>query len=213
MTMVDTQVRPNDVTKFPIIEAMLSVPKEAFVPESLRDAAYVGDNVDLGGGRVVLEARTLAKMLDAADIQPTDRVLDIGCGLGYSAAVMARMAGSVVALEEDAGLAEGAARALSAMLSGEAGGRITLRQGALASGAPDLAPYDVIMVEGAVETVPEAVLSQLADGGRIVCLFAEAALGVVRVGIKADGIVSWRAVFNAGAPVLPGFGKRRGFVL
>lgn len=97
--MVDTQVRPNDVTKFPIIEAMLSVPREAFVPAQRREAAYVGGNIDVGDGRVLLEARTLAKMLDALDIQPTDLVLDIGCGLGYSAAVIARMAEAVVAVE------------------------------------------------------------------------------------------------------------------
>jgi protein-L-isoaspartate(D-aspartate) O-methyltransferase len=207
--MVDTQVRPNDVTKFPIIEAMLSVPRESFVPESMRAAAYVGENVDLGAGRVMLEARTFAKMLDALDIGPSDRVLVIGCGLGYSAAVIARMAGAVVAVEDVEALADGAARTLAA----QGGGRVTLRRGSLAAGAPDLAPYDVILIEGAVETVPDAIPAQLAEGGRIACLFAEGALGVVRIGVKGDGAVSWRPVFNAGAPVLDGFGKRRGFVL
>ncbi len=101
--MVDTQVRPSDVTKFPIINAMLSVPREAFVPDSKREAAYVGENVDLGGDRVVLEPRTLAKLLDALDIQPDEMVLDIGCGLGYSSAVVARLAEAVVAVEEDTG--------------------------------------------------------------------------------------------------------------
>ena len=89
--MVDTQIRPSDVTKFPIIDAMLAVPREIFVPAQLREAAYVGENVELGGGRVVLEPRTLAKMLDALDIHADDLVLDIGCALGYSAAVMARL--------------------------------------------------------------------------------------------------------------------------
>ena len=93
--MVDTQVRPNDVTKFPIIEAMLAIPREVFVPGAQREAAYVGGNVEIAPGRVVLEARTLAKMLDALDIRPSDLVLDVGCGLGYSTAVIARMAEAV----------------------------------------------------------------------------------------------------------------------
>ncbi len=90
--MVDTQVRPSDVTKFPIIDAMLTVRREAFVPQSKRNVAYVGENIDIGVGRVVLEPRTFAKMLDALDIQRSDVVLDIGCGLGYSSAVLAHMA-------------------------------------------------------------------------------------------------------------------------
>jgi protein-L-isoaspartate(D-aspartate) O-methyltransferase len=208
-TMVDTQVRPNDVTKFPIIEAMLSVPKEAFVPDGLRAAAYVGENVDLGRGRVVLEARTFAKMLDALDIGPDDRALVVGCGLGYSAAVIARMAGAVVGLEQDHGLADGAAQALAA----QGVDRVTLRRGPLAEGAADAGPFDVIVIEGAVEVVPDAILAQLAEGGRIASLFAEGSLGVVRIGVKGDGTVSWRSAFNAGAPVLDGFRKRRGFVL
>ena len=99
-TMVDTQVRPSDVTKFPIIDAMLSVPRELFVPADKREAAYVGENIDLGDGRVVLEPRTLAKMLEAADIQPGELVLDIGCGFGYSSALAARMAEAVISLED-----------------------------------------------------------------------------------------------------------------
>ena len=111
--MVDTQVRPNDVTKFPIIAAMLAVPREAFVPASRREAAYVGENVELAPGRVLLEPRNFAKMLDALDIQPTETVLDIGCGLGYSTAVIARMAEAVVAVEEDEALVAEAQRTLS----------------------------------------------------------------------------------------------------
>ena len=112
--MVDTQVRPSDVTKYPIIEAMLAVPREIYLPEASREAAYVGENLAIGAGRVVLEARTLAKMLDALDIQPEERVLDIGCGMGYSAAVIARLAGSVVAVEADEALAVAARRTLAA---------------------------------------------------------------------------------------------------
>ena len=111
--MVDTQVRPNDVTKFPVIEAMLAVPREEFVPAGRRAVAYSGENLDIGRGRVLLEPRTLAKMVDALDIQPDDLILDLGCGYGYSAAVMARMAEAVVAIEDDADMAAEAERRLA----------------------------------------------------------------------------------------------------
>lgn len=207
--MVDTQIRPSDVTKFPIIDAMLSVPREAFVPRALREAAYVGENVDLGGGRVVLEPRTLAKMLDALEIRGDELVLDIGCGLGYSTAVMARMAELVVAVEEDETMA-GEAQAL---LSDHGADNVVVHHGPLTQGAPEHGPYDVIALQGAVAHLPEGLTDQLKEGGRIACLFAEGALGVVRIGYKIDGEISWRFSFNAGAPVLPGFEKHAAFTL
>jgi protein-L-isoaspartate(D-aspartate) O-methyltransferase len=207
--MVDTQVRPNDVTKFPIIEAMLAVPREAFLPDALAEAAYMGENIALGAGRVVLEARTLAKMLDALDIGPADRVLDVGCAYGYSAAVIARMAGSVVAVEEDAGMAAAAVARLAA--EGTANAQVVT--GPLSAGAAIQGPYDAICVQGAVESMPDVIIAQLKDGGRIGCLYMEGALGICRVGHKRDGGVSWRFAFNAGAPVLPGFGALKTFSL
>ena len=207
--MVDTQVRPSDVTKFPIIDAMLSVPREAFVPSGLREAAYVGENLLLPGGRTMLEPRTLAKMLDAADIQPNEVLLDVGCGLGYSAAIAACIAEFVVALEDDA---ERAAEAQS-NLSDHGIDNAAVITGPLAEGAAKSAPYDVIMVQGAVETMPAALTDQLRDGGRIVAIFAVGALGTVRIGLKTDGRVSWRFGFNAGAPLLEGFRKERAFAL
>ena len=206
--MVDTQVRPNDVTKFPIIEAMLHVPREDFVPPARREAAYIGENVEIAPGRVLMEPRNFAKLLDTLDVQPSDLVLDIGCGLGYSAAVIARMAEAVVALEEET-LAAQAQETLAA-----AGvDNIAVIAGELAAGAAKHGPYDVIIVEGAVEAVPQAVLEQLKEGGRIGALFMEGALGTVRIGRKIDGEISWRYAFNAAAPVLPGFTAAKGFVL
>ncbi|MGQ0564864.1 MAG: protein-L-isoaspartate O-methyltransferase family protein [Gemmobacter sp.] len=209
MMMVDTQVRPSDVTKFPIIDAMLSVPREAYVPVDLREAAYVGDNIALAPGRVVLDPRTLAKMLDALDIQRSEMVLVVAAGLGYSTAVVARLAEAVVAVEEDPALAAEAERTLSA----EGVDNAVVMTGPLALGAARHGPYDVIVIEGGVESVPQPILDQLKDGGRIGAPYVAAGVGVVRIGIRRGGAVSWRDAFNAGAPVLPGFGRARAFTL
>lgn len=208
-TMVDTQVRPADVTKFPIIDAMLSVPREEFVPDALREAAYIGENLDLGAGRVVLEPRTLAKMLDALDVQNDELVLDVGSAFGYSSAVIARIAQAVVALEVDADMAQEAQTALGSLDIDN----VIVHQGELAEGAAQHGPYDAIMIEGGAEEVPGAILEQLKDGGRIVCLFMEGALGVVRVGYMTHGHVDWWDDFNATAPVLPGFERKVAFAL
>ncbi|KRW98045.1 protein-L-isoaspartate O-methyltransferase [Paracoccus sp. PXZ] len=207
--MVDTQVRPNEVTSYPVIEAMLNVPREQFVPESRRDVAYVGNNIDLAPGRVLLEPRTLGKMMDVLNLQNDDLVLDVGCGYGYAAAVMARIAEAVVAVEEDAAMAAEAESRLAA----QDVFNVAVVQGALAEGCPGQAPYDAILIEGAVEQVPEALAEQLREGGRIVALFREGNLGTVRIGHKLDGRVNWRFAFNAVAPLLPGFARPRGFVL
>jgi protein-L-isoaspartate(D-aspartate) O-methyltransferase len=207
--MVDTQVRPSDVTKFPIIEAMLAVPREAYVPRELREAAYLGENLAIAPHRVLLEPRTMAKLLDALDIQPNEMVLDLGCGRGYSAAVIARLAEAVVAVEDDAGLAAQAENTLAA----ENVDNAAVITGPLVQGAPKHGPYDVITVQGAIETLPPALADQLKEGGRIGCLFMEGTLGTARIGYKVDGIVTWRYAFNASAPVLPGFEVQRGFAL
>lgn len=207
--MVDTQVRPSDVTRFPIIEAMLAVPRESYVPANKREAAYVGENLDLGQGRVMLDPRTLAKMLDTLDIQPDEMVLDLGCGLGYSTAVISRLAEAVVAVEEDADLASEAQSTLSA----EGVDNAAVVAGPLAEGAAKHGPYDAIMVEGAVEHLPAGLAAQLKEGGRIAAIFMEGALGVCRIGYKLDGGLTWRFAFNASAPVMPGFEKNRAFVL
>lgn len=207
--MVDTQIRPSDVTKFPIIEAFLNVPRERFVPAGKEEAAYVGGNLNLGGRRVMLEPRTLAKMLDALDLGPKDLVLVLGAGLGYSAAVIGALAQAVVVVESDEMLAQDAESALSEQEVFNA----ALVRGPLAEGAADHGPYDAILIEGAVETISDAVLSQLKEGGRIIAIFADGALGVVRIGYKVGDNVTWRFVFNAGAPVLEEFTRAEGFVL
>ncbi len=207
--MVDTQVRPSDVTKFTIIDAMLSIPREAFVPAGLREAAYVGENLAIGGGRVMLEPRTLGKMLDGLMIESSHVALDLGCGLGYSTAVLAQMCHFVVAVEDDDARAATAQETLSEHSVDNA----AVMTGPLAEGSAKSGPYDIITVQGAVEQVPAALLAQLRDGGRIACIFAEGALGVVRIGHKIDGVVNWRFSFNAGAPLLAGFEKEATFAL
>lgn len=207
--MVDNQIRPSDVTKYPIIAAMLEVPRERFVPDALREAAYAGENLVLAPGRVLLDPRTLAKMLDALDIQPGELVLDLGVGFGYSAAVIARLAEAVIAVEADE---EMAAEAEAVLVETGADNAVVVT-GPLADGAAKHGPYDVIVLEGAVETVPEALAAQLKEGGRIAALFMEGALGVCRIGLKHDGRIVWRFGFNAAAPVLPGFAAKREFAL
>lgn len=207
--MVDTQVRPSDVTKFPIIDAMLTVPREQFVPDSLREAAYAGENLEIGQGRVLLEPRTFAKMLEAADIQPDDLVLDVACGLGYSAAVAARLAEAVIALEDNAELCADAEAALA-----DAGAdNVAVVEGQLVVGAAKHGPYDVILIEGGVEIVPDALIDQLKPGGRMVAIFEEAHLGTVKVGYRTESAIDWRFSFNANGPVLTGFHRSEEFAL
>ncbi len=207
--MVDTQVRPQDVTKFNIIDAMLSVSREAYLPDELKPVAYMGENLTLSGGRVVLEPRSFGKVLDALDVQPDELVLDLACGLGYSSAVLAHLAEAVVAVEDVDGLAGEAQSTLSA----QGADNVAVIDGPVADGAAKHGPYDVICIQGGVEAVPATILDQLKDGGRIAAIFMSGPLGECRVGHKIDGKVTWRMSFNATAPVLPGFTTEPGFVL
>jgi len=207
--MVDTQVRPSDVTKFPIIEAMLSVPRERFVPGDARDTAYRDGPISLDDGRAMLEVRVLAKMLDALDISPDELVLDLGCGLGYSSAIVARMAEAVVALEENPDMAAEA----EALLGEADADNVAVVTGALAEGAAKHGPYDVILLQGGVKELPETLEAQLGDGGRIAAIFMRGALGVCRIGHKTGNMVDWRDAFNAAAPILPGFSRAAEFQL
>ena len=207
--MVDTQIRPSDVTKFPIIEAFLSVPREKFVPDGKREAAYIGENFKIGQSRVILEPRTLAKLLDALDIRNDELVLDIGPGLGYSSAVISPMAEVVIALEDDSSMANEAKEILT-----EVGAdNVVIQIGKLEDGAPEHGPYDVIILQGGVEKIPSSILNQLKNGGRVGAIFVEEGLGTAKIGFKLNDKINWRYSFNAAAPVLPGFFKQKDFVL
>ena len=207
--MVDTQIRPSDVTKFPIIEAFLSVPREKFVPDGKREAAYIGENFKIGQSRVILEPRTLAKLLDALDIRNDELVLDIGSGLGYSSAIISLMAEVVIAVEDDSSLVSEAEEILS-----EIGvDNVVVQIGKLEDGAPEHGPYDVIILQGGVGEIPGSILNQLKNGGRIGAIFIEEGLGTAKIGFKLNNKITWRYSFNAAAPILSGFSKQKDFVL
>jgi protein-L-isoaspartate(D-aspartate) O-methyltransferase len=206
--MVDRQVRPADVTRYPIIAAMLAVPRELFVPDELRPVAYLGEHVPIAPGRVLLDPRVFAKMLDALNVGPADLVLDVGCGLGYSTAVLARMAEAVVALESDPGMAAEA----EALLAAQSVDNAVVQAGPLEAGVPAHGPFDAIIVEGGIEVLPDALAGQLKPGGRVAAIVVEENRGQAQLGLMAaDGIV-WRRIFDATAPVLPGFAKAKAFV-
>jgi protein-L-isoaspartate(D-aspartate) O-methyltransferase len=199
--MVDCQVRPSDVTKYSIIETLLTVPREIYVPSEKKAVAYAGEHIALSSDRFLLDARTFAKMLDAVNIRATDLVLDLGCGLGYSAAVLSRLAEVVVAVEEDAELAAAAADTLSE----KSADNVLVINAPLAAGDAKHGPYDVVITQGAIQELPAAILDQIKDGGRIVSIFVENNLGQCRVGLKAGGEIAWRYAFDANAPILSGF--------
>src|SRR5580700_8773418 len=163
--MVDGQVRTADVTDLDLIAAMAALPRERFVPPALAEQAYRDGDIAIGDGRVLLKPMVLAKLIQAARVRSSDHVLDVGCGTGYSSAVLARLAGSVVGLEEDAALVSRAKAALAA--AGASG--VTLATGPLAAGWPGAAPYDFIVLNGATEIVPDGFASQLKPDGRRVC--------------------------------------------
>ena len=207
--MVDTQIRPSDVTKFPIIDAFLSVPREKFVPDGKREAAYIGENFQIGHSRVILEPRTLAKLLDALDIQNDELVLDIGSGLGYSSAIISLIAEVVIAIEDDSTLASEAGEILSEIGADS----VVVEVNKLEEGAPEHGPYDVIIIQGGVEEIPGSILKQLKNGGRVGAIFIEEGLGTAKIGFKLNDKINWRYSFNAAAPVLPGFFKQKDFAL
>src|SRR5579862_2843259 len=205
--MVDGQVRTADVTNLDLIAAMLAVPRELFVPPGLAAQAYVDGDIPIGAGRALLKPMVLAKLIQGAQVDAGDHVLDVACGTGYSSAVLARIVGSVVALEEDAALAQRAEEALTAP-----GAHVTVVRGPLNAGWPAAGPYDVILLNGATEIVPDALGRQLKPHGRLACIFGRAPNGKGMIYRLVEGRLVGRPIFDAGAPVLPGFVAPPAFV-
>jgi protein-L-isoaspartate(D-aspartate) O-methyltransferase len=210
--MVDGQVRPSDVTDLRIIDAMLELPRELFVPERQRAMAYLDLDLDVSEGgsarRFLIKPVVTAKMLQAADIRDTDSVLVAGCATGYTAALVARLAGQVTATEVDPSLAA-MARQILAQLGLE---RVTVRAADVAEGDPANAPYDVIVLDGATEVTPDRLYGQLRDGGRLVGIFALTRPPRAMIVTRSHGDFGSRALFDASAPVLPGLERRPAFV-
>jgi protein-L-isoaspartate(D-aspartate) O-methyltransferase len=209
--MVDGQVRTADVTDHRIIAAMLELPRERFVPPAKADLAYADFEIPVGAespSRRLMRPRNLAKLIQAADVAGDDRVLDVGGATGYGAAVLARLAAEVVALESDPALAALAGRAL-----GDCGvHNLSVVTGPLDRGWPARAPYDVIVLEGASEIVPRSLFPQLVDGGRLVCIEGRGQACRAMLYVAAGGAVSGRSVFDGAAPLLPGFAAPPVFV-
>jgi len=206
--MVETQLATSGVANLRVQAAMAAVARERFVPAAKRAMAYCDLPVEVAPGRHVLDPRSFAKLLMLADVQADDRVLDVGCATGYSAAVLSRLAKSVVALEQDAELV----RVAYALLPSVGAENATVVQGALVQGVKVKAPYDVIVVEGAIEEAPQKLLSQLAEGGRLVAVLQQGPSGRGHLFVKENGRIGLRADFDASVPVLSGFRRAVGFV-
>jgi protein-L-isoaspartate(D-aspartate) O-methyltransferase len=205
-TMVDGQVRTSDVTDLRVIGAMQEVARERFVPAAWRAIAYLDRDVPVNeAGRALIKPMVLGKLLQAAAIVSTERVLDVGCATGYSSAVLARLAARVVALEEDQVLAAAAGEALGSA-------NVVVAAGPLAGGWPGEAPYDVILLQGASEVAPDSLLAQLADGGRLLAVIGSGPMGKATIYRKAGKHVTAQPLFDAAAPLLPGFAKAPAFI-
>jgi protein-L-isoaspartate(D-aspartate) O-methyltransferase len=209
LNMVEGQVRPNKVVDQRVVDAMMAVPREQFVPKAARGVAYVDEDIPVAPGRYLIEPMVLGRMLQEARLAPEDIVLVIGAGTGYSAAVLSRIAATVVAVESDADLA----RRASATLQEQGAENAVVVEAPLADGYPKQAPYDVVIIDGAVAEVPEALLGQLAEGGRLVGVVApDGRLGRAMLYERRGGAVAGRVLFEAGTPLLPGFSPAARFV-
>jgi len=202
--MVDGQLRPNRVTNAQLLAAIGELPRERFLPAGLQSVAYADDDVPLGKGRFLMEPMVLARLLQTLQPLPEDKALVVASGAGYGAALLARLVKAVVAVEADAGLAGSAEQTIREL------GIPNVRQvvGKMEEGHAGEAPYDVILIEGAVPHVPQAIVAQLAEGGRLCTVIAGAstgALGVAQLMVKEGGIASGRPIFDAGTPPLLGF--------
>jgi protein-L-isoaspartate(D-aspartate) O-methyltransferase len=207
--MVDSQVRVNDVTDRRLIAAMGQVARETFLPAGKEAMAYADMAVETGPGRWMLAARDFSKLVQIAGVLDTDKVLDVAPGAGYSTAVLSQCAASVVALEAD----EAAASTLRANLAKAGAANVEIVSGALKAGAPGKGPFDVILVNGAVEEIPKAWLDQLTEGGRLVAPVAEGGVRRARIYTRSGGKTAWRTPFDCQAPALPGFERAAEFRL
>jgi protein-L-isoaspartate(D-aspartate) O-methyltransferase len=206
--MVDCQIRPTDVTDRDLLAAFLAVPRERFVPADRADVAYLDRDLPIDQKRALLKPMVLARLIQAAEVKASDRVLDVAGGSGYGAAILARLAGAVTALEDDADRS----RRGGDLLAQAGAGQVTPVCGLLDAGWPGGAPYDVILVNGACETEPQGLLRQLSEGGRLVAVMGTGPDGKATLFRRDRGEIGSRTLFDAGAPALPAFAKAPAFV-
>jgi protein-L-isoaspartate(D-aspartate) O-methyltransferase len=205
--MIKCQIRPNKVVDEALLSSMGEAPREQFLPDALRAVAYVDEDLKLNEERRMLEPMVLARLLQELALTPGDAVLDIASGTGYAAAVMARLAGAVFALESDPDL-QGRATELFGELALD---NIVPVEGVLSAGCAEHAPFNAILIEGAVDAVPAAILDQLAEDGRLIAIVMENGIGRATLFRKNGGHLSRRAMFDANAPVLKAFQNPAGF--
>jgi protein-L-isoaspartate(D-aspartate) O-methyltransferase len=196
--MIDSQLRTNDVIDPAVIGAMATAPREAHVPAALAGVAYMDRPIALGHGRALNAPLVTGRMLVAAAIRPGQRVLLVGSATGYTATLLALLGAEVHAVEEQDEL-------MAAAQGAVANENICWIAGPLAAGAPDTAPFDRIIVEGAIETLPDALVAQLADGGRLIAARREGAVTRLVEGVKAGGAVALRSFADMDVAPLPGF--------
>lgn len=206
--MIESQIRTNKVLDERLIQAMSDLPRELFVPENLHARAYIDDDLPLGAGRYLTEPMVIARLLQAADVKATDNTLVAAAGTGYAVALLAKLASSVVALEAETSLGDRGIAALAHL--GIA--NVVWQSGNPAEGAPKQAPYDVILIDGGVEQVPQALLDQLAEGGRLVTVLRDDRLGRAVLMQKDRGLIGERILFDANVPLLKAFAKPQAFV-
>ncbi len=208
ITMVESQIRTTDVTSHSVLQAFIDVPREAFVPEKSKSLAYRDTDIEVAPGRYLMAASPLAKLLQLAAIRKTDKVLEIGAGTGYVTALLTKLAASVVAVESDAALAGQASANLAALGAANA----AVVTGDLEAGHAAKAPYDVIFLDGAIEELPDALTTQLAEGGRLVAVVGYGNSARATVTVLEKAVLSQGLHFNASICPLPGFRKVKEFV-
>ena len=206
--MVENQIRTTDVTSHSVLNAFFAVPRENFVPEKSRLLAYVDCDIEVAPGRFLMEASPLAKLLQLGAITKDDKVLDVGCGTGYVSAVLSLLAGKVIALESNEGLAAQAKTNLAAL----GYGNVTVVGGDLEKGHAADAPYDVIFLNGSIEQLPQGLLDQLGEDGRLITVIGYGHAARATVFMRERGAFSENVFFNASIKPLPGFAKAKEFV-
>ena len=209
LNMVESQIRANNVTDPPVVDAFMSVPREIFVPKTMRGVAYVDEDLSLGDGRYLIEPMVLARLVQLGQVGPEDLVLDVGSATGYSTAVLARLAAAVVGVEADEPMVQAATANLGQLGIDNA----VFVRGPLEAGYAKQAPYNVIIFQGAIDAVPPAIADQLAEGGRLVAVVRQPrGMGLGSLFMREHGTLSGRAAFDAATPLLPGFARKPAFV-